>query len=181
MKKTLAVVLALILCLGAVSALAETFGLGIVTHIDSSRPASVVDGVTTKGRGQVDTYICAVILDENGVIVKIDFDVAQTRVEFNPDGTLASDLAAEQLSKTEKGDGYAMKAASAIGKEWFEQVAEFEKYCVGKTAKEIIEMPTYARDESHTTVPDIADLKTTCTIDVGEFLDALEKAVANAF
>ncbi len=181
MKKTLSLVLALVLCLSIASiASANTFGLGISTHIGSSKAASVVDGEKYNGRGQVDSYICAVILDDNGVIVAIDFDVAQTRVEFDPEGALVTDLTAEIKSKTELEEGYGMRGASPIGKEWFEQAAAFEAYCVGKPAAEVIATPTYAANESHLTVADVADLKTTCTIDIGGFLEALAKAVENA-
>ena len=30
-----------------------------------------------------------------------------------------------------------MRRASAIGKEWFEQIAEFEKWMIGKTVDEV--------------------------------------------
>jgi len=73
-----------------------------------------------------------------------------------------------------------MKVASAIGKEWFEQIDALEKYSVGKAAKDVIGMATYKKDDAHTAVPDVAELKSSCTMTVGDYLLALEKAVANA-
>ena len=88
----------------------------------------------------------------------------------------------EALSdKTVLGDGYGMKAASGIGKEWFEQAEALEDWCVGKTVEEVVTMPTYDKgDGHHTQVPDDVDLKTGCTIDMGSFLGALQKAADNA-
>ena len=74
-----------------------------------------------------------------------------------------------------------MKAASGIGKEWFEQAEALEDWCVGKTVEEVVTMPTYDKgDGRHTQVPDDVDLKTGCTIDMGSFLNALQKAADNA-
>lgn len=180
MKKTLALVLALVLCLGATFAMADTFGLGVVTGIGSSKPASEKDGEMYDGTAQVDTTICALIVDDNGVIVDVHFDVAQTKIVFTGEGAITTAFDGEFPSKMVKGEAYGMRKASPIGAEWFEQVQAFEAYCVGKTVEEILAMPTYAANESHLTVPDVADLKTTCTIDVGEFLAALAMAADDA-
>lgn len=40
-------------------------------------------------------------------------------------------------------------------------------------------MPTVAKDEQHPAIADVADLKTSCTIDVSDFLKALVKASKN--
>ncbi|MDL2319235.1 hypothetical protein LJC74_09240 [Eubacteriales bacterium OttesenSCG-928-A19] len=180
MKKLLSLVLALALCLCAVSALADTFGLGIVTSINSSKDAEIVDGDPYDGNAQVDSTICAVILDDDGVIVDIKYDVAQTKIPFSPEGLITADKGAEIKSKLELGEEYGMRGASPIGAELFEQIASFEEYCIGKSADEIISMPTYAPNENHPRVSDVADLKSSVTIDVGAMLDALQKAVNNA-
>lgn len=179
MKKLFAMVLVLVLCLSSISALADTFGLGIVTSIGSSKSASVVDGDAYDGTAQVDSTICAVILDDDGVIVDIKYDVAQTKVAFSPEGEITADMDAEIRSKIELGEDYGMRKASGIGAELFEQLAAFEAYCIGKSADEIISMPTY-ENGSHPRVSDVEDLKSSVTIDVGNMLDALQKAVNNA-
>ena len=56
-----------------------------------------------------------------------------------------------------------------------------EAWCIGKTVEEVVSMPTYDKgDGHHTQVPDDVDLKSGCTIDVGNFLQALQKAADNA-
>ncbi|WZU01696.1 hypothetical protein MGH68_00690 [Erysipelothrix sp. D19-032] len=40
-----------------------------------------------------------------------------------------------QRTKGQKKDEYGMKIASSIGKEWYEQVAAFNEYVIGKTPK----------------------------------------------
>ena len=41
------------------------------------------------------------------------------------------------LAKNELAEGYGMKRASAIGKEWHEQAAALAKYVEGKTIDEV--------------------------------------------
>ncbi len=73
-----------------------------------------------------------------------------------------------------------MRDYSGIGKEVGEQMVALEDYLKGKTADEAINTPTKQRDEEHTRVPDVADLESSCTIDIGSFLDCLKKAYDNA-
>lgn len=181
MKKTIALILSLVLVLSlSAVASAELLGLGVVTNIGSVKEAAVKDGEKYDGQGQVNSVICTVVLDDNKVIKAVQFDTVQTKLTFNGEGKLTNDLEAAILTKIEKGEAYGMKGASAIGKEWFEQIAEFEKYIIGKTIEEVLAIPTYERDANHKRVPDVADLKTTVTIDIGGYVDALVKAVANA-
>ena len=72
-----------------------------------------------------------------------------------------------------------MKDKSPIKKEWFEQVEALEKWAVGKTVEEVLNMPTTQKDEKHTVTAD-KDLMTGCTISVTGFQQALEKAAKNA-
>lgn len=181
MKKTLALVLSTLMLISLVSfASAELLGLGINTTIGSIKEATVKDGEKYDGQAQVNTIICTVVLDDNKVIKAVQFDTVQTKIAFNGEGKLTTDPAAEIKTKIEKGDEYGMKKASGISKEWYEQIAEFEKYIIGKTLEEVQAIPTYKKDDNHTRVPDVADLKTTVTMDIGGYVDALAKAVANA-
>ena len=61
-----------------------------------------------------------------------------------------------------------------------EQIAALEEYAMGKTAAEFIATPTKAKDEHHTAVPDVEDLASTCTMDIGDFLASAQKAYDNA-
>lgn len=165
---------ALMLSLSA-GALAAS-GLGSVTTMSGAgAEADKVGSVT------LNTTMCALELDDAGKITAVSFDIAQNKVGFDATGALTGELTGEHPTKKELGDGYGMKAASGIGKEWFEQAEALEDWCVGKTVEEVVTMPTYDKgDGHHTQVPDDVDLKTGCTIDVGSFLNALQKAADNA-
>ena len=178
MKKFVALLLAAIMMMTVCSmAMAETSGLGISSSIGSSKDAA--DG--NDGAAQVDSAICAVVLDDNGVITAIHFDNAQTKVAFSAEGAITADKTAEVKTKRELGADYGMVVASGIGKEIDAQMDALEAWCIGKTVEEVLGMKTYDKgDGHHTTVPDEEDLKTGCTIDVGAYLAALAKAAANA-
>ena len=120
------------------------------------------------------------MLDSKNTIVGISFDVVQTKVNFDATGAITTDLATKFKTKKELKEDYNMKVASPIGKEWYEQIDALEKYAMGKTAEEFVATPTKAKDEHHTAVPDVEDLASSCTMDIGSFLAAAEKAVANA-
>lgn len=165
---------ALMLSLSA-GALAAS-GLGSVTTMSGAGAEADKAGSVT-----INTTMCALELDDAGKITAVSFDIAQNKVGFDATGTLTGELTGEHPTKKELGDGYGMKAASGIGKEWFEQVEALEDWCVGKTVEEVVTMPTYDKgDGRHTQVPDDVDLKTGCTIDMGSFLGALQEAADNA-
>ena len=176
MKKILAVVLALILCLAATSALADKYGTAALTSVGTANDATA----EKDGAIQSNTTICFLVLNDDGTIKYVKFDVVQAKVSFDAAGKCVSAVGDEILSKEAKKDGYGMRGASEIGKEWFEQAAAWEAYCIGKTVEEISATPLYARNESHTTCADVEELKSTCTITVGEFIEALEAAAAVA-
>lgn len=164
---------ALMLAMSA-SALAAT-GLGSVTSV-SVNPATAEKAGTTS----VNTTMCAVTLDDAGKITAIKFDVVQPKGAFDATGA-AADFNAEPQTKKELKEGYGMVKASAIGKEWYEQAAALEAWCIGKTVDEVLAMKTFDRgDGHHTMVPDEPDLKTGCTVSVGDYLKALAKAAADA-
>ena len=171
MKKILALVLALSMVLCSVAALAEGYGLGVQTSIGSSKPASA----EKDGTAQVDSTICALVVDDEGKIVSCLFDVAQTKVAFNAAGEITADMTAVIKSKQEKGDEYNMRPASPIGKEWYEQMTALESWCIGKTVEEVLATPL---DESGKATD--ADLVSGCTVHINAQLKALEKAAANA-
>lgn len=165
---------ALMLSLSA-GALAAS-GLGSVTTMSGAGAEADKAGSVT-----INTTMCALELDDAGKITAVSFDIAQNKVGFDATGALTGELAGEHPTKKELGDGYGMKAASGIGKEWFEQAEALENWCVGKTVEEVVTMPTYDKgDGHHTQVPDDVDLKTGCTIDMGSFLNALQEAADNA-
>ena len=174
MKKVLALVMVLALalsfvaCGGGSSAGVKT-GLAIVSST-SPKDASA-DGA---GVAQVDSTAAAVLVDANGKIVACKLDVAQNKVPVAADGTFDMNLTFQ--SKQELKEGYNMKGASPIGKEWYEQADAFAAYVIGKTAAEV-EAIAVAGDHSG---PDVADLAATCTMNVVDFKAAIVEACNNA-
>jgi len=160
---------------------AEKVGLGHVTSIASSKDL-VVDknGKVTPPVAQVDTTMAAVAFDKAGRVIEVIIDTAQTKVNFDKDLKVTSDLTAENKTKIELGDGYGMRKASSIKKEWFEQIAAFEKWMVGKTVAEIKSLKVKQRDASHPSVPDVPELTSTVTMTVQDYIAAVEEAYKNA-
>jgi len=153
-----------------------TTGLGVITSIGSSKPAA--DG--EEGTGQVDSAVVSVTLDGEGKIVACVMDAAQTKVAFNDKGEITSDLNGDIQTKVELGSNYGMKNASSIGKEWDEQIKAFADWTIGKTLDEVKGLQVKKVDDSHPMVPDVAELTSSVSISVGDYLDGVEKAVSNA-
>ena len=146
-------------------------GTGSVTNV----VGKINEGSDTAA--QFDTTFASVVLEGN-VIKYVYFDVAQDKVTYDATGHVTSDNTTS-MSKKDLGDNYGMKDKSSIKKEWFEQVEALEKWAVGKTVEEVLNMPTTQKDEKHTVTAD-KDLMTGCTISVTGFQQALDKAVKNA-
>ena len=184
MKKVISIVLVAVLALAMVSMVAcgdkkdgatLKFGMGVVASLANAKDA---DG-DTNGASEFNTTGVAVLLDAEGKIAAIDLDTAQIKTGWTSKGKL---VATEDFrTKYEKGTDYNMAAFGkkhdgSEGKplEWNEQADVFMKTAVGKTLDEVKALmgeDTYA----------IGDLATAgCTINVSEFVGALEKAVANA-
>ena len=155
---------------------AVAVGLGVETHIGSSKDKTA----DVKPMAQMDTYMTAVAVDADGKVVKSIVDVAQVKVNYDENGTLATDLAVEPQTKKELKEKYGMVGASSIGKEWFEQMDAFEDWMVGKTAEEITGLKVKERDANHKSVPDVPELTSTVTITVEGYQAVVEEAMANA-
>ena len=90
------------------------------------------------GRGAVSTTLVAAVFDNDGKIVKISIDEVESKIGFDSTGQLADFTAGEVKSKKELGDAYGMKAASSIGKEWYQQIESLEKWLEGKQINTVI-------------------------------------------
>ena len=145
-------------------------GLAILSSVAKSKNAADADGLA-----QVDTTVVAVLVGGDGKILKCSIDVAQTKVNFSKEGKIVTDLATVFQTKDELKDGYGMKKASGIGKEWNEQADAFEAYVIGKTLEEVKGIAVDAEFR-----PTDADLAASVTVHINEFVDAIEKAVTNA-
>ncbi|HHT07797.1 MAG: hypothetical protein ACOYI6_05660 [Christensenellales bacterium] len=151
------------------------FGQGMVTSI-----GSVAEATEEKaGAAQVNTTVCSLLLDGEGKILSVVWDVQQSKIQFDHEGKPIN-LPEELLTKLEKGEAYGMVKVSEIGKEWFEQIAAFAEYATGKTVDEVLNIPVYERDANHKQVPDVEELKASVTITVGDYLASLKKAAENA-
>lgn len=171
MKKLLALTLVLLMVAGC-SAPSLKLGLGMKVNMTGSDASADGDG-----KSQSDVTACAVTLDSNGKIVGVSWDVVQCKTAVTTAGKVT--VADAVQSKKELKEGYGMKGASAIGKEWYEQIAALEAYAVGKTPADVAGMKV-TEANGHTNVPDVEDLKSSCTMSCGDFFDTLTKAAGNA-
>lgn len=153
----------------AEAAAAKT-GLAVITSTEKSKDVSEEDGLA-----QVDSTVVAVLVDQDGKILDIKIDSAQTKINFSAEGKLTTDLATVFKSKQELGTEYGMGKVSTIGKEWNEQATALAEYVVGKTVEEIKGIAVTEEG-----APTDADLAASVTIKIGGYVAAIEKAVSNA-
>ncbi len=139
-----------------------------------------VENKAVLAQAQVDTTMAAVGFDAEGKVVSVTIDVAQTQVKYDEDLKVSSDREAKVKSKKELGPDYGMVNASAIGKEWFEQMEAFEAWMIGKTVDEITGLKVKETNPSHQNVPDEAELTSTVTITVETYIAAVQEAWDNA-
>ncbi|HAL74365.1 MAG TPA: hypothetical protein DCM45_04630, partial [Clostridiales bacterium] len=176
MKKILAMflialmILGLAACAGKPTDAAVKTGLGIVfSNSNSKDPADGKDGTIDS-----QAYVAAVTVDKDGKVVKCVIDAMQSKFTFTTGSEIKTTADTVFKSKNELGNDYGMKKASKIQKEWFEQAAAFAAYCVGKTSDQI---KNIAVTEG---VATDADLKSSVTVRIATFQDAVTKAIANA-
>lgn len=153
---------------------AGMLGLGIVNSIAKSKDYAAAEGDKKEVLpvGQVDTVMAAVLFDADGKVVDVMIDTAQNKVQFDAE-LKVTNKDAEFKTKVELAEEYGMKAVSTIGKEWYEQIAELEKWMVGKSVSEIKGMNLTDGK------PADAELSATVTVSVGDYIAAVEKAYNN--
>ncbi len=149
----------------------DKLGLGVVTTIAKSKDATA----DAAGLAQAYTTYTVATFDADGKVTSAIIDASQANVNFDASGKITSDLTAAPITKVELGEGYGMKKASAIGKEWYEQADAFAGYVIGKTVEEI---KGIAVDETgHATEE---DLVSSVTVGIEDFQSNFEKAFKNA-
>ncbi len=132
---------------------------------------------TTKskdGQAQSEVTLVAVAVDAAGVIQDCVIDMVQAQVAFDEKGNITSDTGAVIESKNELGPRYGMAKASAIGKEWDEQMKSLSEYVVGKSAEEVRGISF--KDGK----PADVDLASSVTVYMGGFINAIAEAADNA-
>ncbi|MDO5550217.1 MAG: FMN-binding protein [Lachnospiraceae bacterium] len=143
-------------------------GMAVVHSMEKSKDAG-----ESEGTAEVDAVVAAVVIDNEGRILSCKLDMAQSVMYFTSEGKVV--WKEEFQTKKELGDSYGMKAASGIGKEWYEQAEAFENYVIGKTAKEVAGI---AVGENGKTTD--ADLSVGMTVAIGDYQKAVVEAVRNA-
>ena len=140
----------------------------VITSISKSTGSKAATAEEA-GAVQVDANI-AVMTKNGDVITSCIFDSVQSKAEFGADGVVTTEAGAVS-SKNQLGENYGLKQFSPIGKEWNEQVAAFAQYVTGKTAEEAAGIAL-----TETTAPAEADLASSVTIAMGDFMALIEKA-----
>ncbi len=99
---------------------------------------SLTDATADKaGENKVEVYTYAAAVDAAGKVIAGNSDCVQVAFTFDTAGKSTFDTTKAILSKKEQGKDYGMVAHAGAKLEWFEQVAAFDKLCVGKTGAEI--------------------------------------------
>jgi hypothetical protein len=187
MKKTLTLKLT-VLAVALIMVVGCSPAIGVTTKTTESVP-TVKTGIAVSssiakskdvaadadGLAQVDSVVVAVTVGADGKIVKCAIDTAQTKINFSADGKLKTPLDTVYKSKQQLGDEYGMRNASGIKKEWNEQANAFAAYVIGKTVDEV---KGIALTEAG--APSSADISSSVTVRVGDYIKTIEKAVANA-
>ena len=152
-------------------------GMAVLTSVAASASATA----EAEGVAKFDLTMVAVLVDDEGVIQDCVIDgisSTQANIKFDTTGTITSGLTAGPATKLELGDAYGMKAKDGgwgAQFEWYEQAESFASYVIGMTAEEV---GGIAVDEA--TKPTDADLVSSVTISVGDFITAVQAAAANA-
>lgn len=145
-------------------------GIGSVTSLKTADSTAEKEGSI-----EIDTTIASIVLDQDGEIIYVDLDETQNKGLFTATGIVNVEKTVAMPSKKVLKDDYGMAKASGIKKEWYQQAEAIEQWMVGKTVAEVIAMPV---DEKGNTTD--ADLLTSCTISVNDFVQAVQKAADNA-
>ena len=123
----------------------------------------------TEQKPQYDVEMAAVTLDSGDRITGCVTDSLQ--VKLSVADRAFTTVSGGMDTKRDMGDGYGMKAASPIRREWYEQADAFAVYALGKTAVELARLPL---DEDGKT-----DAVAGCTIDLHRMLRNTVKAATD--
>lgn len=153
------------------------FGLGNSTTV--AQKGTLPAALTV----QADVYSAAVLFDQAGKIVNADIDVIQAGVKSTVAASVETAVPVTKMnegtdykSKWELGDLYGMKSASAIGKEWYEQMGAYQSWLVGKTLNDVKNAGYSVTNSSHLFVPDSI---TGVSVTTEGYLDVVERAWNN--
>ena len=130
------------------------------------------------GLNEVDSTLCATLLDKDNKVVAIATDAAQAKFPFNKKGETTVTADTEITTKLTAGANYGMAKygqdlnGDGVVKEWNEQAEAFNNACVGKNADEISKLAVetgYA----------VEDLQTAgCTMNIYDIVKTAVKAAS---
>ena len=133
------------------------------------------------GSVNVNVVTASIAIDNDNIIKSLKLDKYDLSVAVDENGYLIGEISTDGVkSAKELAYDYGMKASSKLSLEWFEQVANFEKWAVGKTVSELLNMQTVYIDDERATVPNEPDLNVSVSISVGDFLKVIRLAAINA-
>ena len=144
-------------------------GLAILPEVSGKNASAEENGMVT-----YDVTIVAVTVDERGIIRDCVIDALGAEAAFDNTGAPAATGITEVKTKNELGESYGMKKAGSRY-EWNEQAQALADYAVGKT---VAQLKTGAVDEAGKAKD--ADLATRASISLGDYVDGIEAAAANA-
>lgn len=120
----------------------------------------------TEEKPQYNVEMAAVTVADNGKITGCMTDTLETKLSV-AEGIFAT-VSGTIQTKRQMGDGYGMKAASAIQREWYEQADAFDTFVVGQTAAELAGIKLDSEGKT--------DAITGCTVSVSSMQKNVVKA-----
>ena len=158
-----------VLAFGGCGKKSKALKLGLGVYTTASATSATED---KNGEGQAVMTVAAVLVDEKGKIVKCFVDCAENTVAYTADGKAIAN--ASFATKYEQGDAYNMVEYGNANREWYAQADVFCALIAGKTISGVKAL--VASDNKGTAEV----INAGCTIEISEFVLAIEKAVANA-
>lgn len=141
-------------------------GFGYSANVADSKAKEADKNATADFAGG----LAAIAVNKDGVIVKAIFDEFHFTVNLDEKNQLPADFDKQEfLTKMELKEKYDLLSASKIKKHYFEQIAHFESFAVGKTVDEVVKAID-AKD---------ADLVAGATVHLDAIKAALVKANSN--
>ena len=158
-----------VLALGGCDKKSKALKLGLGVYTTASATSATED---KNGEGQAVMTVAAVLVDTRGKIVKCFVDCAENTVAYTADGKAIAN--ASFATKYEQGDAYNMVEYGNANREWYAQADAFCALVEGKTISGVKAL--LASDNKGTEEV----INAGCTIEIPEFVLAIEKAVTNA-
>ncbi len=173
MKKILSILLSVITLFSVLSLAGcgeKTLQVGFGSYIYRDN----IKNATAEKDGTSDTTvtIAAVLLDSNGKILDCAIDSIDIDVKFTQKGEAVT--LGELKSKYELGDSYGMKVYGNAKDEWYKEVDSFIGVAKGKNVKDISKLVDSDKKGNDEVV------KAGCTIEVAEFVKAIQNAANSA-